>query len=130
MENQETQKASNQETLSQGTMFQGTKEYVASEELMASVLNARAADSGDGTVPEDGDGVGGAVNYYYYTTNDGVDTVYLARFTTNKAADLPTPPAGCSAFKSLPATSSNTPPSTSRRRARVFIQAHTRSRSI
>ena len=42
MENQETQKASNQETLSQGTTFQGTKEYVASEELMASVNIAMA----------------------------------------------------------------------------------------
>ena len=47
MENQETQKASNQETLSlgttfQGTSFQGTKEYVASEELMASVNIAMA----------------------------------------------------------------------------------------
>ncbi len=47
MENQETQKASNQETLSlgttsHGTTFQGTKEYVASEELMASVNIAMA----------------------------------------------------------------------------------------
>ncbi|MBR1852983.1 MAG: MoxR family ATPase [Lachnospiraceae bacterium] len=42
MENQETQKTSNQETLSQGTLFHGTREYVASEELMASVNIAMA----------------------------------------------------------------------------------------